>query len=1115
MFKGYDALRNFVVLQKLIALVIGSYSICCFVLALQVGESTSPGEALTPAKFESGQIHRVRFESQGSRSFETLLHTSEFLELMATPHHLQVQLRFLNPQGQEPASSACVSINGVSHCAIAASESGNYRLQVEASSIEADVASSCEILIVARRPSTSQDEALVQAIRLARQGDEASRRKGEAQLGEAIRLLEASLALFQETTNEGGRARVLSMLANLYLRQGERQRAQQILQQTLDLSRENRDPYTEAAALYMQARMQAAVGENEEAVEHYRQVARLRESLADSFGRALALHNLAAALWAIGENREALQRYDEALQIRERLQDRTGIAYTLYGIAIVHWTMGSDQDALDTYQRALRLWRELGDARGEANTLNSIGLIYSGLQDRARALRYFDQSLSLWESLKNRSGEAYTRNNLGMVYAAQGEFQRARDSYLAALRLLEPLEDARGQAYVQHNLGSLLLSSGETEEALDHLRLSLQLKEKLADPFGSARTMDRLAEAFLEQGDSARAIQLYQQALALQRQVGDRNGEVISLGGLARTEENLGRLKEALDLIRTATQLIETLRLNFRSDELRTSFFANWHDYYAFQIEILMKLDSRFPGQGFDRKALEVSEQARSRTLLEALSQAEVKVDDSDEPRLAGQERALRLQIERKVEVLDRLKSAGFSAKQREKVERELDQILEQYRETREELRRKSPHHFSLLAGQPFNVDELQRDLIGGEDLFLEFFLGKDRSFLWAITPDSLQAFELPPKAEINSSASRLYELLTTRNRLDHSRLSKAARERVEEADTKLRTEAQALSRILLGSLPPQLRRRRLILVSDGFLHYVPFAALAEPENWRQEQREGRSIDPDYLGLQHEIVGLPSLAVLWELRRQTQARTPASELLALFADPVFGSDDPRLLASGNSESSNDGSSMETNSDRQKDLKSSPFLRLRFSRFEAEEIAKLVPSSQRLLALDFAASRKTLEETDPSRFRFLHFATHTVVDDQHPELSGIVLSEVDQQGKPQDGVIRLYEIYDFDLKADLVVLSACQTALGKQIAGEGLIGLARGFLYAGASSVLASLWKVEDRATAVFMRKFYSAMLIEKKSRQQALQSAQKAMLQDRRWQSPYYWAAFVMQGNWL
>jgi len=190
------------------------------------------------------------------------------------------------------------------------------------------------------------------------------------------------------------------------------------------------------------------------------------------------------------------------------------------------------------------------------------------------------------------------------------------------------------------------------------------------------------------------------------------------------------------------------------------------------------------------------------------------------------------------------------------------------------------------------------------------------------------------------------------------------------------------------------------------------------------------------------------------------------------------------------------------------------VRLRFSRQEAEEIARLAGDKRNLKALDFSANRATATDARLGDYRIVHFATHGLINNQNPDLSGIVLSLVDQKGQPQNGFLRLYDIYNLKLNADLVVLSACQTALGKEIKGEGLVGLTRGFMYAGSPRVVASFWRIDDRATADIMRRFYESMLKDGKSPAAALRAAQVSMLSEKRWQSPHYWAAFTLQGEW-
>jgi CHAT domain-containing protein len=293
---------------------------------------------------------------------------------------------------------------------------------------------------------------------------------------------------------------------------------------------------------------------------------------------------------------------------------------------------------------------------------------------------------------------------------------------------------------------------------------------------------------------------------------------------------------------------------------------------------------------------------------------------------------------------------------------------------------------------------------------------------------------------------------------------------------------------MLLDPAAPQLGGMRLLIVAEGALQYVPFAALPEP---------GKETP---LMVDHEVVTAPSASVLAALRQEIAGRESPEKTLFVVADPVYSANDARVNRALVVARAGDGTG--------------DFLRLRFSRAEAEQIMNLIPAADALKALDFEANRDAVLKADLARFRILHFATHAVIDDERPELSGIVLSLLDRAGRRQNGFLRLYDIYNLRLNADLVVLSACRTALGKEIKGEGLIGLTRGFFYAGVPRVVASLWQVDDRTNAEFMKPFYEAMFVRHERPSAALRSAQITMWKTKGWDAPYYWAAFVMQGEW-
>jgi CHAT domain-containing protein len=330
-------------------------------------------------------------------------------------------------------------------------------------------------------------------------------------------------------------------------------------------------------------------------------------------------------------------------------------------------------------------------------------------------------------------------------------------------------------------------------------------------------------------------------------------------------------------------------------------------------------------------------------------------------------------------------------------------------------------------------------------------------------------------------------------------------------ADSDYQEAAAKLSETLLGPITQQLGNKNLLLVSDGALDYIPFAALPIPASSRDKNNGAPLVT------QHEIVNLPSASALAALRRDVAGRAKAARTLAVIADPVFEPDDPRVRRTTEMklaviESSRD-EVLRSSRDFQPD-DAGRILRLPFTRREALAISSLVPPSQRRRALDFDANRSTAMSGELAQYQFVHFATHGFLNTKHPELSGIVLSLVDERGAEQKGFLRANEIFNLKLPAELVVLSGCRTGLGKEIKGEGLLGLTRGFMYAGSARVLVSLWSVSDEASAELMARTYREMLGKQKLRPSAaLRAAQISVAQTSRWKAPYYWAAFVLQGE--
>ena len=630
----------------------------------------------------------------------------------------------------------------------------------------------------------------------------------------------------------------------------------------------------------------------------------------------------------------------------------------------------------------------------------------------------------------------------------------------------------------------------------------VEAMQKAGNHFYTASTLINLGLRYESLGQKEKALDYFTQALKLRQIINDERGMANVLFYIARVERDRGNLSAARKPIEAALELVEQLRTKVASQQLRATFFASVQQFREFYIDLLMRLHKENPAPQLAAAAFNASETGRARSLLVLLSEANAEIHRGVDPKLLERKRSLEESISTNADNQAR-RFSERSPEERAADAEELASLTTEYDQVEARIRETSPQYAALIQPAPLKLEEIQKQVLDTETLLLEYSLGEQKSFLWAVTPDSIKTYELPNRAVVEPLARRVYELLTARNQRVSNETLEQRRQRLASADAEYLKAAANLSQTILGPAAAELKNKRLLIVSDGVLQFVPFAGLPDPVNARP------------LMVDHELVTAPSTAVVALLRQETTNRKPAPKTLAVFADPVFSDNDPRVLTARLAHASRDEKTNGADAVRSaSEVGLSDLRRLRFSRQEADEITRYATNALKLEAVDFKATRALATSAELSQYQIVHFATHGLINNTHPELSGVVLSLVDENGRPQNGFLRLYDLYNLKLSADLVVLSACQTALGKEVRGEGLVGLTRGFMYAGAPRVVASLWQIDDRATAEFMKRFYEGMLGQKLRPAAALRAAQASMSRDSRWHQPHYWAAFTLQGEW-
>lgn len=1050
-----------------------------------------------------------------------------------------LSLTIFGADGQKLRTADLASVGFSEEIALVAPDATSYRIEVKAAAKPVRNGS-YTLKLTQLRPATAEDRARVQGQTLAEEGMQFLIKQTATSKTEALDKFQQSIPVWraakdpdheaqafyyvaytanllgryadaaeaakkgrplaQSTGNKNLEAYLLDELGSSFNNRGQRKQALDLFFEALKL-RSDTDPIGRATTLSNIGIAYWGIGDRRKSLSYMEQFAPLLHETGEALKESTTIGNMCVLHNDLGEYKQAMELCSKALEMKREIQDFGGQATTLSNTGNIYGNLGDYQKALDFYRQALALHHSMNEDQGAAIVINNIGWAYAQLGEYEKAIEYYTEVMESFRKRDNQNGLAKLYSNIGVSYAKLDNYAKALEFHLQALALRPVENDRDGRAISLNNIASCYDHLGDKQKALDYYTQAVALHRSVQNDRQLATTLKNAGVFQRDQGQIAKALEYLNEARTLSARVNDPSTEASILSEIAKIDVSRGDLLSARKLIEQAIAQTESIRINLKSQQLRASYLASVRQYYEFEIEVLMRLHQQRPNEGFAAAAIEVSEKSRARSLLELLREARAEIEQGVDPSLIEREGHLRRLIAEAAERQTRLLSGKYTEEQALAASKEIDALTTEYDQVQSRIRQSSPRYASLVEPAPLSVAEIQKRVLDQDTLLLEYALGEQKSFVWVVAHDSVKSFELPGRAIIEQGAKRFYQLLTERGVAMPNETLAQRKQRLDHVDIDYPQAAVSLSRMLLGPVAAELGQKRLLIVAEGVLQYVPFAAL--PASGDAERP---------LIVDHEIVNLPSASVLAVLREEFGNRKPASKSVAVIADPVFTANDPRLATAVKTAAT--GSPFVDAQRSAAESGVNDLVRLRFSRQEADEIARLAGQTRNLKAVDFAANRATATDARLGDYQIVHFATHGLINNQHPDLSGVVLSLVDEQGRAQNGFLRLYDIYNLKLNADLVVLSACQTALGKEIKGEGLVGLTRGFMYAGSPRVVATLWRIDDRATADMMRRFYESMLKDGLRPAAALRAAQLSMLRDRRWHSPHFWAPFTIQGEW-
>ena len=942
-----------------------------------------------------------------------------------------------------------------------------------------------------------------------------------------------SLTAGERFYNAGDNVRAASewnRAGRFQLKLNRQQEAIATFARALDGLKTNADPKTRVDSLNGLARAYARAGKVDKATPQVRQALALSEKIDYVEGEAEAL---LVETYCVANKLEALDKAEKSLQLWTSLNNRLGMAQAYLVVGEYQLIQNNVIEAANNYEMARQVWQELNVPNQVAEALISLGFVEWRKGAWQASLSFYIQAQQLiveeaaepfmmgqikaglaeafLESGMEETGldkyrealEYYRQTNypvivigiqwgIGTAHYFLGNYTEALANLSTTRTQAMGIKDVRLAAMCDDFLGRTYYELKNYPDALEHYQLAYQGFVSSGSPMEATRTLALIGRVYQEQGNLKTAKSNYLKALASFEKLSDQVNEAATLYALGTLELGQNNLDQAEAYLGKSIRLTETMRRVSSNVDLTAAFSSKIHDRYQKYIDCQMRKYQASQSERLAIDAFEMSELSRARSLTELLRATQANLFPGLNAELAFEEQKLRGNLRLNENTKLSLLSGEYKTEELKSLEIAQQELQTKHDQVIQKIRQLNPRYEQVIQPSAWDLSKIQNQIVIDDDtVLLEYSLGSERSYLWAITRSGIKSYSLPGEQKIFDIAVRVYGLL---------------KETPEgNTDCELAIAAEELANVVLYPAREQLNRRRVIVISDGILNCIPFQILPSP------------VDKEPLIASTEIINAPSASILGELQQEAKSRPLPSNLLAAFGNPIFAETVQQTNEKTASETTVVATARLRSALREMKLNGEAFdptvvPRLFHAKRELDTLRKLAGESAMIVS-EYDATRDRFLNADLSRFAILHLVTHAYYIQDHPENSGFLLSNITNDQKELPNFVGLREIYELRAPVLLVVLSACQTALGENLRGEGLMGLTRGFMHAGASSVVASLWEVDDRATAELMQLFYTNMLERGMKTSEALRAAQNSIRQRPEWRSPHYWAAFTLQGE--
>lgn len=903
------------------------------------------------------------------------------------------------------------------------------------------------------------------------QGDRRPRSEDGTATMEALKALRDQLGALQRSENRLGEAETLMRIAQANERLRNLDAALAAYARALALYRELQDTARQRRVLGNIANLQVELGQMPEASETLNKALKISRSVKDLQAESVYLHKIGEIELRLGRARVARELLLTSLLLAKKLQYEPAEVDAALLAGLASFEIGLLEPAFDLISDSLAGAKRAGDSSKTGIALAGFGQLLLKLGAADVALDYLSQ-----EELPETADEVAKARFLfrqGWAFEYLGRDIQARQSYMSSLALLRssPGQHWSEETRLLAGMGRIASKQNRNADARRLLVDAVDLGERAVDHRALAEALLALGDLQRIEGEPAQALDSFSRALVLNRELGNPWEEIETLRRKATAESELNRIHQALSSIRSAVELGERIQSSVRRVDLRRHVAAWLDEDYDLLVEILVRCHERNPAGPYLEEAFRASERSREPTLLYLLAREHVdRVGKAERvnPSLLRRRQELQIRIRAATQGSFALETALGEDRAQSLARIGLDTLLREFWEI--EARIRDARNSGAVSLGSLGLDEVRVKLLDSETVLLEYHLGKHASYLFLVAPEGAAVFRLPEAAILTKSAYAFLRMVSDRGR-SSSPVTKAA--------------GVKLGQLLLAPASNWIQNRRLLIVADGVLRSVPFAALPDPT-----AADPRHQYPLIQG--HAIAYGPSATVL-ALLEDRQRRRSEGAGIAILADPVLSGTDLRLP--------------KRLGDEEEAIRPGGWTRMLGTATEAKSIARLGFPRPVRSATGFDASRDLVVGPLLAGFRILHFAVPAEID-KRAELSRLLLSHFDSQGEAQEGTVWAHELFSRKLSADLVVLSGGRIPFDSD--GE---GLREAFLSAGAASLVGSSWSGEDRSTAELMIHFYRNLLHGEGGPPAALRKAQLDLMATERWHAPFHWAGFRVEGR--